>query len=175
MVDNSPQRDLFPARQTDSPTLISRSQQKGQKAALKKMPGGNDNYYTEGKKSYSPSFKLGRGKSALANIPADTESFPVSTWFRSLLEEGVQTFVLNSQTIRKPSPPGSGRVFKTNGSNYHGLLLSCGRILKDSSHGLNTYALLWKILKTLIQLNVQRTNIAILLLSIRMGLKFLHG
>lgn len=117
VAENKSQRDLFPAPQSESPTLISRSLQKGQKAALKKMPGGNDNYYTEGKKSYSPSFKLGRGKSALANIPADTESFPVSTWFRSLLEEGVQTFILNSQTIRKPSPPGSGRVFKTDGSN----------------------------------------------------------
>ena len=64
-----------------------------------------------------PSFKLGRGKSALANIPADAESFPVSTWFRSLLEKGVQTFVLNSQLMKKPSPPGLGTRFQTDGSN----------------------------------------------------------
>lgn len=110
------QRELFPAPQSDSPTLISRSQ-KGQKAALTKTPGGNDNYYTEGRKSYMPSFKLGRGKSALANIPADTDSFPVSTWFRNLLENGVQPFVLNSQLMRLPSPPGLGRRFQTDGSN----------------------------------------------------------
>ena len=110
------QRELFPAPQSDSPSLISRSQ-KGQKAALTKTPGGNDNYYTEGRKSYMPSFKLGRGKSALANIPADAESFPVSTWFRNLLEKGVQPFVLNSQLMRQPSPPGLGRRFQTDGSN----------------------------------------------------------
>ena len=41
-------------------------------------------------------------------FPQDAESFPVSTWFRDLLERGVQTFVLNSQVIRHPSPPGLG-------------------------------------------------------------------
>ena len=112
----SAQRDLFPAPQSESPSLISRSQ-KGLKSALSKKPGGNDNYYPEGRDSYTPSFKLGRGKSALANIPADTESFPVSTWFRNLLEKGVQPFVLNSQLMRQPSPPGLGRRFQTDGSN----------------------------------------------------------
>jgi predicted ATPase len=111
------QRELFPAPQTDSNSLIGQSQQKGQRVAITKKPGRNDNYYTEGKKSYMPSFKLGRGKSALANIPADTDSFPVSTWFRNLLEQGVQPFVLNSQIIRQPSPPGLGRRFQTNGAN----------------------------------------------------------
>ena len=110
------QREMFPAQQTESDSLISRSQ-KGQKSALSKKPGGNDNYYPEGRDSYTPSFKLGRGKSALANIPADTESFPVSTWFRNLLESGVQPFVLNSQLMRQPSPPGLGRRFQTDGSN----------------------------------------------------------
>jgi len=110
------QREMFPAPQTGNLSLISQSQ-KGRKVALTKTPGGNDNYYTEGKKSYQPSFKLGRGKSALANMPADTESFPVSGWFRDLLEKGVQPFVLNSQLMRQPSPPGLGRRFQTDGSN----------------------------------------------------------
>ena len=115
--DHKPtQRDLFPAPQPESASLISKSK-KGQKSALSKKPGGNDNYYPEGRDSYTPSFKLGRGKSALANIPADTESFPVSTWFRNLLEKGVQPFVLNSQLMRQPSPPGLGRRFQTDGSN----------------------------------------------------------
>lgn len=112
----SVQCDLFPAPQSQSPSLISRPQ-KGQKSALSKKPGGNDNYYPEGRGSYTPSFKLGRGKSALANIPADTQSFPASTWFRNLLEKGVQPFVLNSQLMRQPSPPGLGRRFQTDGSN----------------------------------------------------------
>ena len=54
---------------------------------------------------------------ALANLPALAESFPVSGWFRDLLEKGVQTLVLNSQVIRQPSPPGLGRRFQPDGSN----------------------------------------------------------
>jgi predicted ATPase len=109
-------RDSFPSLKLDVPTILQ-SSKKTWKTAINKKPDGNDNYYTEGRKSYMPSFKLGRTRSALANIPADQESFPVSTWFSKLLEEGVQTFILNSQKIRQPSPPGMGRRFRPDGSN----------------------------------------------------------
>jgi predicted ATPase len=111
------QRDLFPAEQPELTSIFCRSG-RSVLAAMNKRTGGNDNYYPEGKKkSYKPSYKLGRTKCALANIPADAESFPVSTWFRNLLEKGVQSFVLNSQLIRQPSPPGLGHLFQTDGSN----------------------------------------------------------
>lgn len=89
----------------------------GRRAAVTKKPGGNDNYYPEGRKSYIPSFKLGRTKSALAHVPADLDSFPVSTWFRDALEKGVQALALNGTAIRQPSPPGAGRLFQPDGSN----------------------------------------------------------
>jgi len=111
-----PQRDFFPATTLEPPSVLSHSK-KGWLVALKKVPGGNDNYYPEGAQSYTPSFKLGRGKSALAHIPADEKSFPVSSWFRQLLESGVQTVVLDSQAMRQPSPPGLGLKFQTDGSN----------------------------------------------------------
>jgi hypothetical protein len=63
------QREFFPGVRDDSPKILSTSK-RGQRAALTKKRGGNDNYYTEGRKSYMPSFKLGPGKSALANLPA---------------------------------------------------------------------------------------------------------
>ena len=111
------QRDLFPAEQADAGSILCRSGKGGQ-VVISKTPGGNDNYYPDGKKkSFKPSYKLGPGTSALANLPADKESFPMSTWFRDLLEKGVQTFVLNSQVIRQPSPPGLGLRFATDGSN----------------------------------------------------------
>ncbi|MBC7733039.1 MAG: AAA family ATPase [Bacteriovorax sp.] len=110
------QRALFPSARSEAPSLLSPSK-KGFRVALKKVPGGNDNYYPEGAASYTPSFKLGRTKSALAHIPADEKSFPVSSWFRNLLETGVQNVVLNSQTIRQPSPPGLGLRFQTDGAN----------------------------------------------------------
>ncbi|MEP7218844.1 MAG: ATP-binding protein, partial [Bacteroidota bacterium] len=111
-----PQLDMFPATHIAASSIF-RNSGKGLKLAIKKNPSGNDNYYTEGRKSYQPSFRLGRSRSALANIPADQQSFPVSTWFRDLLEQGVQTFVLNSQIIRQPSPPGQGLIFRSDGSN----------------------------------------------------------
>ena len=110
------QSDLFPSAPDQAPDLLSKGA-RGFKVALKKVRGGNDNYYPEGAATYTPSFKLGRSKSALANIPADAKSFPVSSWFRDLLESGVQSIVLNSQKIRQPSPPGLGLRFQTDGSN----------------------------------------------------------
>jgi len=109
-------RELFPVQRSEMPSILCSSGKKRQ-TTLTKTPNGNDNYYTEGRQSYKPSFKLGRGRSALANIPADTESFPVSIWFREFLEKGVQSLVLNSQSIRNPSPPGLGRAFLPDGSN----------------------------------------------------------
>ena len=102
-------------RELKSSLLVSQGPRR--RAAITKKPNGNDNYYTEGRKSYMPSFKLGRAKSALADVPADQESFPVSIWFRDLLEKGVQTLALNGQAIRQPSAPGAGRQFKPDGSN----------------------------------------------------------
>ncbi|MBL9128449.1 MAG: ATP-binding protein [Verrucomicrobiales bacterium] len=110
------QRDLFPSPLAGPVDLRSRPR-KGRKSLLSKKPGGNDNYYPEGRESYTPSFKLGRGRAALANIPADSESFPVSTWFKNLLETGVQPFVLDSRLMRRPSPPGLGLRFNPDGSN----------------------------------------------------------
>ena len=111
------QPTLFPFVPESAPDIFVGKSRPGFKVAVKKNPGGNDNYYTEGAKSYMPSFRLGRGKLALANIPADEGSFPVSSWFRDLLETGVQSVTLNSHTIRQPSPPGLGLRFQTDGSN----------------------------------------------------------
>ena len=106
----------FPKPRELRPSLLLNSGP-SRRAAITKKPAGNDNYYTEGRKSYMPSFKLGRTKSALAHVPADLDSFPVSTWFRDLLEKGVQTLALNGLSIRQPSPPGAGRQFLPDGSN----------------------------------------------------------
>lgn len=93
----------------------------------KKNPGGNDLYADEtykpkgqstgGSKGWIPSFKLGIKRSALGNMPADEDKFPATDWLRNLLTEGVQLFILDSQNIRKSSPPGRASRFKTDGSN----------------------------------------------------------
>ncbi len=111
------QREFFPDSPSDASSIISPKSRPNSTSAIKKTPGGNDNYYPEGAKSYRPSFKLGRTKSALANIPADESNFPVSLWFKNMLEQGVKSLVLNSQKIRHPSRPGQGLNFQTDGSN----------------------------------------------------------
>jgi len=122
------QRDLFPEVRPAAPDVVeTRSQRSGRRVAIRKQPDGNDNYYTEGKKSFMPSFRLGRGKLALAHVPEDELSFPVSLWFRSLLETGIQSIVLNSQIIRRPSPPGLGRGFQVDGSNLPWVVEELGR------------------------------------------------
>jgi predicted ATPase len=110
------QRDLFPHHVADPKSLLS-SSRPGIRTAINKKKGGNDNYYPEGRQSYTPSFRLGRTRTALSNVPADRETFPVSTWFKEYLETGVRSIVLNSQAMRQPSPPGLGLEFSADGSN----------------------------------------------------------
>jgi len=91
------------------------------KLTIKKQERGNDNFYPETRKDSSggwlPSFKLGIKRSALGNLPADVTRFPVSSWLKDFLNEGVQLFILDSLNIRRASPPGQSRKFKTDGSN----------------------------------------------------------
>jgi len=114
------ERTLFPSLFNTPGTLISRGE-RNKSVIVNKVRQGNDYFQTEflqdRKKGWQYAFKLGPQKSALGNLPADEIQFPVTTWFRNLLTEGVQPFVLNSLLIRKASPPGQGRGFKPDGSN----------------------------------------------------------
>lgn len=112
-------RSLFPELYEEPHSiLLPKGQPKTrQRLVISKVVEGNDNYMPETTKGYSPSFKQSAKKSALANLPADESSFPVSTWLKAFLTEGIQAFVLNSHLIRKASPPKQGKGFKTDGSN----------------------------------------------------------
>lgn len=70
-------------------------------------------------------FRLEADKAALASLPEDEERFPVATWFRKVLAEGVQRLVLSSEDMRRPSPPSRSRGYLPDGSNLphvvHGL------------------------------------------------------
>lgn len=111
------QRELFPAPLPPPTSLMPPRLPRRSRSVIKKVPGGNDNFYAETGKSYNPSFKLGPRKSALGNLPADEVSFPVANWLRVLLVEGVQPVFLKSHLLRAASPPGRGRRFKPDGSN----------------------------------------------------------
>lgn len=116
--DEAPaQRELFPFSFAPPQTIGTPSRAKGTKLVVNKSGAGNDNYYSETTKRWNPSFKLGPRKSALGNLPEDETRFPVATWFKSLLAEGVRPFSLNSMLMRKASPPGQIRKLKPDGSN----------------------------------------------------------
>lgn len=116
---SEPPRDLtlFPSPPFPRDTILTPRTVKGVKTVVNKVLDGNDNFYDETGKGWDHSFKLGPRKSALANLPEDESKFPVSTWLKGLLTEGVQQIILNSLLIRKASPPGQVRGFKPDGSN----------------------------------------------------------
>jgi predicted ATPase len=116
------QRELFPEQSSDlGLSLFGKKGPRSARTVINKVPGGNDNFYSETYqetgKGWVPTFKLGARRSALGNLPADESKFPVSTWLRSLLTTGVQQLVLNSLLLRRASPPGQARGFKPDGSN----------------------------------------------------------
>jgi predicted ATPase len=65
----------------------------------------------------SISFKLPRGKAALAALPGVEKAFPVATWFQTLLAYGIKAVELDSRAMRAASPSGQSSGFKPDGSN----------------------------------------------------------
>lgn len=117
------QKLLFPNPRPAPDTITTRTGRKGRTRRLfsKSERGhGNDNFYAEAHgevDSLAPAFKLGPRRSTLGNLPEDETNYPVSTWLRGFLGDGVDKIVLNSLLIRKPSPPGQKRGFTPDGSN----------------------------------------------------------
>ncbi len=114
------QRDLFPMASNSPDSLLSSIKKRDCKVVIHKIPGGNDNFYSETKPSgnrWAPSFKLGPQRSALRNLVDDENSFPVAIWFRNQLTDGIQKVVLNSLAMRRPSPPTRISGFLPDGSN----------------------------------------------------------
>jgi len=115
-----PQRLLFPESSVPPSTIVTPHGSEDTRRLFSKTRGGNDNYYAEAHPKqgrWRPAFKLGPRKSTLANLPEDEVNFPVSTWLKLFISEGVEKIVLNSLEMRKMSPPGQGTGFKADGSN----------------------------------------------------------
>lgn len=91
------------------------------KLIVSKTLGGSDTFKEERtfekKKRWVHSFKLGPKRSALGNLPEDETKFPITTWFKSFLGSNVQHLLLNSEKLRKLSPPGNEGLYLPDGSN----------------------------------------------------------
>jgi len=109
------QLDVFPRVYVHPQSILWRTE-RGRKPLVNKVPDGKDNFYSE-TGGYNLTFRLGPHKSALANLPEDIEKFPISTWFKKTLSEGVQVLTLNSSRMRFPSATWVGRRLLPDGSN----------------------------------------------------------
>ena len=114
-----PQRSLFP-QEPDAPETIlfgSSKTRPGWRTVVKKVQDSGNDYFKSETTDWNNSFRIGPTKAALANLPEDATKFPVATWAKRFLMEGIQTLALNSAAMRRPSQPGMGRVFRPDGSN----------------------------------------------------------
>lgn len=102
------------------PTRITHDPNKkspfGWRKIVNKTAAAND-YFRAETTDWNNMFRLGPKRSALANLPEDEKRFPVSTWFKRYISQGVQRIMLNSEVMRRPSPPQSPRTFQPDGSN----------------------------------------------------------
>ncbi len=114
------QRELFPSLQViTTPVVLPEGKHTPsgwKKVVTKKSESGNDYFFSETTDWNNP-FRLGPQRSALANLPEDENRFPVAIWVKHLLIEGIQSLTLNSQAMRRPTPPGSPQEFQPDGSN----------------------------------------------------------
>lgn len=86
------------------------------KVVTKRAESGND-YFMSEVTGWHNLFRLGPKRLALANLPEDEDRFPVAVWVKRTLMEGMQWVALNSEAMRRPSPPGRPSEFQPDGSN----------------------------------------------------------
>jgi predicted ATPase len=115
---SSSQRILFPAPFAAPEHVVhgGRTPVGWRKVVSKVVESGND-YFRSEASDWNNLFRLGPAKSALANLPEDEQKFPVATWAKRVLMEGIHRLMLNADKMRMPSPAGSPADFLPDGSN----------------------------------------------------------
>lgn len=114
------QAGLFPQSEQLSETLLvgasGRAPAAARKILNKVCDSGNDYFFSE-TSGWRNLFRLGPTKSALGNLPEDEAMFPVATWARRTLMDGVVRIALNPEALRRPSPPAETGAFLPDGSS----------------------------------------------------------
>lgn len=118
----SVQRTLFPDPPTPPSTILIGGGRAGRRTVLSKSDKGNDNFYVETASrtgsAWATQIAFGPYRSTLGNLPESPEKFPVATFVKRKLENGVRPVFLDSVKMRKASPPEYGRNgFAMDGSN----------------------------------------------------------
>ncbi|MCU0865626.1 MAG: ATP-binding protein [Planctomycetes bacterium] len=120
LVTQPTQRSLFPAS-SEPPANIVHLPRKHAPNGWRKVlwrgeEPGSVTFSSETGNWNSP-FRIALDRAALTSLPEDEDKFPVATWFRKMLQTGVQRLALSGDAMRRPCPPGRARGFLTDGSN----------------------------------------------------------
>ncbi len=114
------QRALFPELREPPSTILhpgGKHAPPGWKKVVNKTEESGNDYFFSETSGWNNPFRLGPTKSALANLPEDEDRFPVATWVKRVLMEGVRRVALDAGAMRRPSPPGAPGRFLPDGSN----------------------------------------------------------
>lgn len=112
------QRSVFPSALQPPPTILQGGRTKpGWRKVLNKVGESGNDYFRSETGNWNNLFRLGPQKAALANLPEDQDKFPVASWAKRWIMEGVQTLILNSQAMRRPASPRSPLTYQPDGSN----------------------------------------------------------
>ncbi len=114
------QRVLFPEHREPPSTVVLEPHRKtppGWRKIVTKIGTSGNDYFMSETSGWNSPFRLGPTRSALANLPEDETRFPVATWVKRVLMEGVERVALSAEAMRSASPPGAPRLFLPDGSN----------------------------------------------------------
>lgn len=115
------QMPMFPAPQ-DSANTIVQPTGRGRRTVFRKNESGRSRFNAEtvedtGSVNWNPGVVLNRDRSALSILPDYDEHFPASTTIQVFLRDKVVPLALNSQQMRRASPPGQADEMRHDGSN----------------------------------------------------------
>jgi predicted ATPase len=79
---------------------------------------------TTEKSKYNIELRLESQELALANIPRDTDRFPITIWFRNLLERNVMRYEPSWSVLRRACPPGQPKTLRPDAANLPWLVLN---------------------------------------------------
>ncbi|RME38995.1 MAG: ATP-binding protein [Thermoflexia bacterium] len=113
------QRALFPMEQEPAGLVVRPSRKRTPPGWRKVVSLGEEGqaYFRSETTDWNFPLRPGWGRAALTMVPDERERFPVSTWARSALTQGVQVLVLNSLLMRWPCRPDAPEAFQPDGSN----------------------------------------------------------
>ena len=118
----SAQRTLFPDPPTPPSTILIGGGRRGRRTILSKSAQGTDNFSVETEtkagKGWATQIAFGPHRSTLGNLPESPKKFPMATFVKRKLENGVKPIFLDSHAMRRASPPQYGtNGFADDGSN----------------------------------------------------------